>query len=384
MRVPFPALILCFALLAIPTLRAAELAGVRLPDRVIVDGKCLALNGLGIRTKFMVKVYVGGLYVEQPSSDATTLIKIDGPKRLVLRFLYTTSKTQSVEAFREGFGSNAVEYLAAHRDDVDRFLARVDGIRKGEEMILTYVPSRGTTLSIRGRDRVTMPGADFMRAVFSIWLGPKPPTTYLKVGLLQPVRADAADASCKRDCPGAPKDACGCCVARSTVAGATPRAATAEPVALRSQTPPASTPESPTIDPAAAASPRAETSPASTAESLAMAPAAVASPTLLLIATEDCTVVVDADPAVAMSQDEVRKITVSLPGDHLVRARRKSDGATFQILVRVEAAEQKAVELSFPEAAPASGNAAPDPPPADSIDKQPTGSIDQFDRVLYV
>jgi hypothetical protein len=369
MRVPFPARLLCFALLAIPTLRAAELAGVRLPDRAIVGGKCLALNGLGIRTKFMVKVYVVGLYVEQPSSDATTLIKADGPKRLVLRFLYTTSKTQAIEAFREGFVGNAPEYLAAHRDEVDGFLAKVEEIRKGEEMILTYVPSRGTTLSIRGRDRVTMPGPDFMRAVFSIWLGPKPPTTYLRVGLLQPVRADAADASCKRDCPGAPKDACGCCVAsRSTVAGATPRAAT----------PPASTPESPTIAPAAAASPLPETSPASTPESPAIATAAAASPTLLLIATEDCTVVVDADPVVAMSQDEVRKITVSL-GDHLVRARRKSDGATFRTLLHVGAAEQKAVELSFPEAAPASGNGPPDPPPADSIDKQPTGSIDQFD-----
>ena len=51
-------------------LEAGSLAGVSLPDSQQVAGKTLALNGLGLRTKFMVKVYVAGLYLEQKSSDA--------------------------------------------------------------------------------------------------------------------------------------------------------------------------------------------------------------------------------------------------------------------------------------------------------------------------
>ena len=50
-------------------LRAASLAGVNLPDTVKAGGTTLVLNGMGLRTKFSVKVYVGGLYLQQKSSE---------------------------------------------------------------------------------------------------------------------------------------------------------------------------------------------------------------------------------------------------------------------------------------------------------------------------
>ena len=164
--------------------RAGSLAGVTLPDSASVGGKTLVLNGLGLRSKLFIKVYVGGLYVETKSVDAAALIAADAPKKLVMHFLYAPSKGQMTDAFHEGFEANAPAYFAQHRAEVDRFLAAVDGVGKGEEMTVTYVPGTGTTLSIRGKDVVTLAGADFMRAAFSIWLGPKPPTADLKKGLL--------------------------------------------------------------------------------------------------------------------------------------------------------------------------------------------------------
>ena len=169
---------------AAPSLRAGSLAGVTLPDSASVGGKTLALNGLGLRSKLFIKVYVGGLYVEKKSADAAALLAADGPKKLVMHFIYSPSKGQMTDAFHEGFEANAPDYFAKHRAEVDRFLAAVDGVGKGEEMTLTYAPVTGTTLAIRGKDVVTVAGADFMRADFSIWLGPKPPTADLKKGLL--------------------------------------------------------------------------------------------------------------------------------------------------------------------------------------------------------
>ena len=164
--------------------RAGSLAGVTLPDSAVVGGKTLALNGLGLRTKLFIKIYVGGLYVESKSADAAILLAADAPKKLVMHFLYAPSKGQMTDAFREGFEGNASAYLAQHGAEVQRFLAAVDGVGKGEEMSLTYVPGIGTTLAIRGKDVVTVAGPDFMRAAFAIWLGPKPPTADLKNGLL--------------------------------------------------------------------------------------------------------------------------------------------------------------------------------------------------------
>ena len=57
------AVALCL-LLAVPA-GAGTLAGVTLPDTAQVAGKDLVLNGLGLRKKFVIKVYVGGLYLPQ-------------------------------------------------------------------------------------------------------------------------------------------------------------------------------------------------------------------------------------------------------------------------------------------------------------------------------
>jgi Chalcone isomerase-like len=51
-------------------------------------------------------------------------------------------------------------------------------------LIFTYVPATGTTLVINGKNKLTTDGAPFGQTVFSVWLGPKPPTTDLKKGIL--------------------------------------------------------------------------------------------------------------------------------------------------------------------------------------------------------
>jgi hypothetical protein len=47
--------------LASSSLLASSLAGVTLPDTVQAGGSTLVLNGLGVRTKIGVKVYIAGL-----------------------------------------------------------------------------------------------------------------------------------------------------------------------------------------------------------------------------------------------------------------------------------------------------------------------------------
>ncbi|HIQ37643.1 MAG TPA: hypothetical protein EYH36_06575 [Desulfocapsa sulfexigens] len=47
-------------------------------------------------------------------------------------------------------------------------------VHKGEEIILDYIPGSGTTVTIAGNLKGTIQGADFNRALFSIWLGDDP------------------------------------------------------------------------------------------------------------------------------------------------------------------------------------------------------------------
>ena len=165
-------------------LAARELAGVYMPDAVVAGEKTLNLNGLGLRKKSFFKVYVGGLYLENPSKDAAAILAADVAKGVKMRFLRDLKKTQLTEAFTEGFEANAKEKAAAQKASIDKMLALVPDVKEGDVMTFVYVPGKGTTLSVGEKALGTFEGKDFADAVFSLWLGPKPPSEDLKKGML--------------------------------------------------------------------------------------------------------------------------------------------------------------------------------------------------------
>jgi hypothetical protein len=173
-----------FGLTTALSLQGANLAGVTLPDTETVGGTMLVLNGMGLRTKLMVKVYVAGLYLAQKSSDADTVIKSDAPKRIILHFVRGVSKDQMVDAFDHSFDDNAPDAKKSMKAETDRLLGAFEPLKEGDQMVFTYVPGTGTTLTINGRDKVTIAGPAFGQMLFSLWLGPKPPNAGLKQGLL--------------------------------------------------------------------------------------------------------------------------------------------------------------------------------------------------------
>jgi len=165
-------------------LNAGTLAGVTLPDTAQVGSTALVLNGLGLRTKYMIKVYVAGLYLPQKSSDPAAIIKADETKRIVMHFLHGASKSQMTDAFSESFSDNTPDAKKTMQAEIDRMLGALESVKEGDEMVFTYVPDRGTTLAIRSEDKVTVPGQAFGQMLFSVWLGPKPPNAGLKKGIL--------------------------------------------------------------------------------------------------------------------------------------------------------------------------------------------------------
>jgi len=173
-----------FGLASILNLHAASLAGVTLPDTVQIGSTTLVLNGLGLRTKFVVKVYVAGLYLAQKSSDATAIIKADAPKQIVMHFVHSASKNQIADAFQDSFNDNTPDAVKTMKSDIDRLLGALEPLKEGDQMVFTYVPETGTSFTINGKEKLTIAGAAFGQVLFSVWLGPKPPNAGLKKGIL--------------------------------------------------------------------------------------------------------------------------------------------------------------------------------------------------------
>ncbi len=165
--------------------QAGELAGVTMADTIKTDaGTELMLNGMGLREKYWIDIYVGGLYAPAKSTDPKPLISADEPKRIVMHFIYRkVTQKQMLETFQEGVDKlpNAAELQAG----MEKLATLIDrDIAGGEQVVLDYIPGKGTNISIGGTLKGTIEGADFMRALWSIFLGDNPASAKLKKGML--------------------------------------------------------------------------------------------------------------------------------------------------------------------------------------------------------
>lgn len=163
---------------------SAELAGVNVPDTVVVSGSTLTLNGLGLRKKAVFKVYVGALYVVSRSNDAAAILKADAPRRMEMHFLRSVGRDKIGEAWREGFANNSSSELASLQQRLDAFVGMFSDVAEGDAIAMTYVPGTGVTVEVRGIKAGTVSGKEFADAVLRCWVGDTPPSADLKTGIL--------------------------------------------------------------------------------------------------------------------------------------------------------------------------------------------------------
>jgi hypothetical protein len=165
---------------------AGKTSGITMPDSITIGDQRLALNGMGLReaTWLKVDVYVAGLYVESPSSSPAAIINSDEAKAIVLRFKRGADRDDIVKAWNDGFAGNAtvpVSQLKARIAQLNGWMPKFD---KGDTLAFVYLPGQGVAVEVNGERKGIIEGADFARSLFSIWLGPKPPTAALKRGML--------------------------------------------------------------------------------------------------------------------------------------------------------------------------------------------------------
>ncbi|MBN2232239.1 MAG: chalcone isomerase family protein [Deltaproteobacteria bacterium] len=167
-------------------LQAVEIKGVNLPDKIAAGDADLSLNGAGIRKKLIISVYVAGLYLPERATEARAAIETDVAKQIRMVFVYKkVGREKMVEAWNEGFFNNSQERLNTLQERLDRFNSWFDAdMHKGDEVVLTYRPGNGTTVSISGSEKGTIPGADFMTALWAVWLGDNPADQRLKEAML--------------------------------------------------------------------------------------------------------------------------------------------------------------------------------------------------------
>lgn len=180
-------LLFCMVLLSWNA-NALELAGVKLPDTAQVGNTSLQLNGAGIRTKLIFKVYVGALYLPQKQTSADAIIADDHEHRVALHLLREMGSEKLFNAFNDAITANhtpaELGALDSQLKQMAQIFSAVKEVKQGDIITLDYQPFSGTQINVNGTALGSIAGSAFNRALLRIWLGNKPVQDDLKKGML--------------------------------------------------------------------------------------------------------------------------------------------------------------------------------------------------------
>jgi hypothetical protein len=180
--------LLAFLLLVPLAAMAAEVAGVKIDDKTRIGSTELVLNGAGLRKRAFFQVYAMGVYVQQRSGNAATVVEQPGPKRVAIHMLRNVGADAFNEALAEGIRANSPEAeakaLEPRLKELGAIIASVGEAKKGMAILLDWTGAE-TQVVIQGKP-VGKPiaGEDFYRALLRIWVGDRPVQDDLKKALL--------------------------------------------------------------------------------------------------------------------------------------------------------------------------------------------------------
>ncbi|WP_029036473.1 chalcone isomerase family protein [Salinimicrobium xinjiangense] len=163
-----------------------KVGGVHLPATLEIQENKMHLNGAGVREKLWIDLYAAGLYLTQKNNNAQEILNSDKPMAIKLHIvskLITSDKM--VEAVTEGFEKSTNGNTAPIQNEINSILGFFkEDIKKNDVFDLVYDPSRGVVAYKNGKIKGIVPGKEFKKALFGIWLSNRPADDGLKNDLL--------------------------------------------------------------------------------------------------------------------------------------------------------------------------------------------------------
>lgn len=176
------------ALAALPTF-AADVAGIKFDDTITVNGATLKLNGAGLRTKVIFKVYALGLYLPEKKSTVAEILAAEGPRRVKIVVMRELTSDEFGKAFMAGLNDNTDQAerakLVPQTKQFGEMFAMFPALKKGDVLTVDWIPGTGSQVMLNGKNvGGVLPDVAFYNAILRIWLGDKPVDSSLKPQLL--------------------------------------------------------------------------------------------------------------------------------------------------------------------------------------------------------
>lgn len=164
---------------------AMECFDVEYPDTTTVDGQKLVLNGMGLRPGPLgVKVYMAGAYVPKKSKSSKELLDLDVPKQVVITFMRDVSKKQVVKAYQQNLDRAPDAIRSKITKDYENIMAKLQGAKKGDTQVFTYIPNEGLRIETLGKHRITITNPTTIEYFLGLYVGDNPRFDRMRDGIV--------------------------------------------------------------------------------------------------------------------------------------------------------------------------------------------------------
>ena len=174
-------LIISIGLFLVATLSAGEA-----PKTIEFEGSNLILNGQGTRVVFFMKVYEGSLYLENKNSEADEIINSNKPMALRIDVISEMVTADAMKkALREGLEKSTNKNTSHILDEIEQLSSSFNSaVASGDFYEFIFMPEIGTHVLKNNELVDIIPGFDFKKAFFGIFLSSNPIQKNLKKAML--------------------------------------------------------------------------------------------------------------------------------------------------------------------------------------------------------
>lgn len=184
--------LICFIFLStisIYSQKQFETQGIIVPRYIGYQDRKIELNGFGTRSKFWIDVYVQALYLTKLSQDPKEILESNtemGIRIQIISSLVTSKKLSKAfnKGLKKSIGEKNIVKIQKEADLLDKMLS--DQPTKEKDFFnLIYNPLE-TAVFVYKNDVLLgkIPGMEFKKAFFGIWLSDNPVDKDLKNDLL--------------------------------------------------------------------------------------------------------------------------------------------------------------------------------------------------------
>lgn len=156
----------------------------------------LELNGIGSYKQLRKEFYIGALYLAKPSDNPEDILSDNNSKRMALKV--TTKRWSprrwSLQWQNDIAINNSFDNDPELTNQLMLFTGFLDDkLIAGDEIIIDYIPTVGTTASINGITIIKTKTSKFFNNLLNVWIGKLPPSGEFKTHILGINNQEEAD-----------------------------------------------------------------------------------------------------------------------------------------------------------------------------------------------